>query len=75
MTTYTFFQGSVHKGRIFRIVEIAAASLPAQAVSRVAVVCESELPVGTTDGGNACVLFARYGEGGTEVVGPIFFGE
>lgn len=25
--------------------------------------------------GNACVLFARYGEGGTEVVGPIFFGE
>ena len=24
--------------------------------------------------GNACVLFARYGEGGTEVVGPIFFG-
>ena len=26
-------------------------------------------------GENACVLFARYGEGGTEVVGPIFFGE
>ena len=46
-----------------------------RSVSRVAVVCESELPVGTTDGGNACVLFARYGEGGTEVVGPIFFGE
>lgn len=33
------------------------------------------LPIGTTDGGNACVLFARYGEGGTEVVGPIFFGK
>jgi hypothetical protein len=26
-------------------------------------------------GENACVLFARYGEGWTEVVGPIFFGE
>jgi hypothetical protein len=26
-------------------------------------------------GENACVLFARYGEGWTEVVGLIFFGE
>lgn len=34
-------------------------------------ICRSELRMGE----NACVLFARYGEGWTEVVGLIFFGE
>lgn len=33
--------------------------------------CRLELRMGE----NACVLFARYGEGWTEVVGLIFFGE
>lgn len=34
-------------------------------------ICRLELRMGE----NACVLFARYGEGWTEVVGLIFFGE